>query len=97
MKIPKILLIPKIEDENNSFKLGFKYASPEIGKRFFLGGDPSWIQEEVDITCDECQKPMTFYGQLDSINDDIIIGDCGLIYVFICFECLTSKSIVQSY
>ena len=39
---------------------------------------------------------MTFYGQLDSINDDICIADCGMIYVFICFDCFKAISIVQS-
>jgi hypothetical protein len=39
---------------------------------------------------------MTFYGQLDSINDDICIADCGMVYVFICFECYKSIAIIQS-
>jgi hypothetical protein len=39
---------------------------------------------------------MTFYGQLDSINDDIALGDCGMIYVFVCFDCFETKSLLQS-
>jgi hypothetical protein len=39
---------------------------------------------------------MTFYAQLDSINDDICIADCGMIQVFLCFDCFATKSVVQS-
>ncbi len=35
---------------------------------------------------------MTFYGQLDSLNDDYIIADCGLIATFICFDCNEVKA-----
>ncbi len=35
---------------------------------------------------------MSFYGQLDSINDDICIADAGLISVFICFKCNEVKA-----
>ena len=28
---------------------------------------------------------MTYYAQLDSINDEFCIADCGMIYVFVCF------------
>jgi len=40
---------------------------------------------------------MTFYGQLDSINDEFNLADCGLIYVFVCFGCFETKSILQTY
>lgn len=39
---------------------------------------------------------MSFYGQLDSVNDDYVLGDCGIIYVFVCFDCLETKSVLQS-
>jgi hypothetical protein len=39
---------------------------------------------------------MTFYGQLDSINDDITIADAGMVYVFICFEDFSAAAFVQS-
>lgn len=38
---------------------------------------------------------MSFYGQLDSHSDDFMIGDCGMAYVFICFDCLETKSVIQ--
>jgi len=39
---------------------------------------------------------MTFYGQLDSVNDDICIADCGMVYIFMCFDCYQAISIVKS-
>lgn len=39
---------------------------------------------------------MSFYAQLDSINDDIILADCGMIYVFVCFDCLETTALLQS-
>jgi len=39
---------------------------------------------------------MTFYGQLDSIDDDVVIADCGLVYVFVCFNDYATASVVQS-
>ena len=39
---------------------------------------------------------MTFYAQLDSINDDFCLADCGMIFVFVCFECFETKSVLQS-
>ena len=40
---------------------------------------------------------MTFYGQLDSINDEFRLGDCGMVYVFVCFDCIEVTSLIQSY
>jgi len=39
---------------------------------------------------------MTFYGQLDSINDEFILADCGLVYVFVCFDCFSAQAFIQS-
>lgn len=76
--------------------VGFRWAGDEIGKRHRLGGTPNWIQGDETPNC-SCGERMTFYGQLDSIGDQIILGDCGMIYVFVCFDCLKTKSLVQSY
>ena len=46
--------------------------------------------------CSNCHESMTFYGQLDSINDEFILADCGLVYVFVCFGCFTAQAFVQS-
>ena len=39
---------------------------------------------------------MTFYGPLDSIGDDVIIADVGLVYVFVCNNDFEARAIVQS-
>ena len=39
---------------------------------------------------------MTFYGQFDSINDDIVIADAGMVYVFICFDDFEATALIQS-
>ena len=95
MKIPKIPLIPKPESDEARNAIGYKW-NDEAGKRHQLGGDPEWIQEENWPTC-SCGKKMTFYGQLDSIGDAYDLADCGLIYVFVCFECFETKSILQGH
>jgi hypothetical protein len=85
-----------------------------LGHRSFLGGDPDWIQPNDDTpSCPGCNTPMTFVGQIDSINHDaqdnphrtdclsdepkFMFGDVGLIYVFFCFDCLESASVLQCY
>ncbi|MCP4162962.1 MAG: hypothetical protein GY760_23110 [Deltaproteobacteria bacterium] len=75
----------------------FKWADDKIGTRHQLGGEPTFLQGEDIPICSECGKSMSFYGQLDSINDEYIIADCGMIYVFVCFDCIEVKSIIQSY
>jgi hypothetical protein len=39
---------------------------------------------------------MSFYGQLDSINDDIVLADAGLVYVFVGFNDFSAQAVVQS-
>jgi hypothetical protein len=40
---------------------------------------------------------MMAYGQLDSINDDLCIAEVGLVYVFVCFECIGAEALIDSY
>jgi hypothetical protein len=95
-KIPPFKLIsePLNDDARNLPK--FKWAPREIGTRHQLGGEPKFLQDVIWPSCPSGHGKMTFYGQLDSINDDICIADCGMVYVFICFECYDTISIVQS-
>lgn len=73
---------------------GFRWADPEIGRRHRLGGIP---ENPVGFpNCPSCSQEMTFYAQLDSIGDNISIADVGLIYVFLCFECVTAEAVVDS-
>ena len=39
---------------------------------------------------------MTFYGQLDSIGDDFVLADAGVVEVFVCFDCFEAAARVSS-
>jgi len=39
---------------------------------------------------------MTFYAQLDGVGDSFDLADCGLIYVFVCFNDFATTSILQA-
>jgi uncharacterized protein YwqG len=95
MKIPKIPLIPDPQTDEAKNAVGYKW-NDEAGNRHQLGGEPEFIQTEEWPVC-SCAKKMTFYGQLDSIGDDYDLADCGMIYVFVCFDCMETKSILQGY
>jgi hypothetical protein len=94
--IPKFSLKPIPMDDNARQLQPFQWASPEVGNRHQLGGTPSFLQKANIPTCPICRKEMTFYAQLDSINDEFIIADCGMIYVFVCFDCNSVVSFIQS-
>lgn len=94
--IPPFRLVPEPLNEEAAKLPPYKWAGPEIGKRHQLGGEPQFLQKPQYPTC-SCGKQMTFYGQLDSINDEFDLADCGMIYVFVCFDCFETKSILQSY
>jgi hypothetical protein len=96
-RIPPFKLLPEPQNEEARRLPGFKWASKEIGTRHQLGGEPNFLQNESWPTCSSCREQMAFYAQLDSINDDISIADCGMIYVFICFDCYKTVSMVHSY
>lgn len=94
MEIPEIKLVPTPETEEAKNAVGYKYNS-QAGSRHKLGGKPDFIQEEEWPCC--CGKKMTFYGQLDSIGDNYDLADCGMVYVFVCFDCFNTKSILHAY
>ena len=85
-------------------------AGPDsLGLRSKLGGKPEWDQNDETPECPGCGEPMTFVGQIDSIEHNAdhnpnqmdcgkqhyMFGDVGIIYVFICFECLETQSVFQ--
>ncbi|ANH67792.1 hypothetical protein ABE85_09775 [Mitsuaria sp. 7] len=96
MKIPAVPLVPAPETPESQAIVGFKRAGHPMGARHRIGGDPEWIQDP-DIPACGCAQPMSFYAQIDSLGDAVCIGDCGMVYVFICWDCLTTKSVLQSY
>ena len=94
--IPPFKLLPQPLTEEAAELPTFRSAGPEIGTRHRLGGEPSFIQPANYPSYADCGETMTFYGQLDSINDEFVLADVGLVFVFVCFECFSSASFIQS-
>jgi hypothetical protein len=94
-RIPEIglALVPRSQEAKDT--IGFKWAGPGIGDRSKIGGELDWIQRPTLPTC-SCGQDMTFSGQLDSVGDALCLADCGMIYVFVCFDCYETKSVLQS-
>ena len=95
-QFPPFRLTTKPLNEEAATLPPFKWAAREVGKRHKLGGAPDFIQDPEWPTCPGCTSKMSFYGQLDSVNDEYSIADAGMIYVFLCLDCYKSVSIVQS-
>jgi hypothetical protein len=75
---------------------GFEWASPEVGTRHRIGGEPDHVTESDYPSCRSCELPMTFYGQLDSIGDEFALADVGVVHVFVCFDCFEAAARVAS-
>ena len=97
MEIPAFKLVPQPLTEEAANLPPFEFADPEVGTRHRLGGQPSFIQPSEHPVCSQCGETMTFYGQLDSINDDYVLADVGLVFVFVCFDCFTANAFIQSF
>lgn len=91
-------------------KLKNTSAAPKNGERTKLGGKPDWIQGEETPICKQCEHPMTFVGQIDSIGaaqtplgrslskaESFLFADCGMIYVFWCRGCNRTGSVLQCH
>ncbi|MBE7368011.1 hypothetical protein [Ramlibacter pallidus] len=94
-RIPPIPLVTSPETPEAERAIGFQWAGDPVGKRHRIGGDPDGMQQG-DVPVCSCGKHMSFYGQLDSIGDEYCIADCALIYVFLCWDCFETKSVLQS-
>jgi hypothetical protein len=75
---------------------GFEWASPEVGTRHRIGGEPTSVTESAFPRCRSCGHAMSFYGQLDSIGDDFALADVGVVEVFVCFDCFEADARVVS-
>lgn len=95
--IPPFKLVPEPLNDDARNVPRFRWAGKEMGARHQLGGEPRFLQDASWPTCPNGHGRMVFYGQLDSMSDEICIADCGMIYVFICFDCYDTASFVQSY
>ncbi len=83
----------------------------KLGIRSKLGGEPDWEQSAKVPKCPDCKQAMTFIAQIDSMEHDekhnphridclsdkqqYMFGDVGMIYVFMCLDCMETKSVVQ--
>jgi hypothetical protein len=95
-KFPEIPLSPSPATPDARAVIGFKWAAENVGHRHKLGGDPDWLQGADVPSCLACREAMTFYGQLDSVGDKMTLADVGIVYVFVCFDCYETKSVLQS-
>lgn len=93
-QLPEIHVSLDPDSEEAKAAIGFKHNSA-AGKGTKIGGEPEWIQGGERPICD-CGKKMTFYGQLDSIGEEYCLADCGMIFVFVCFDCFETKSVLQT-
>ena len=93
-EIPEIPLVMSPQTAEARAVIGFRW-NKSVGRRHKLGGSPDWIQSDKTPECHSCFARMTFYAQLDSIGDEFALGDCGMMYIFICFECGETKMVVQ--
>lgn len=91
-QVPPFRLVPEPLDDDAQSLPGFKWAGPEVGHRHLLGGRPPNMTEQM---C-SLGHTMTFYAQIDSINDEFSLADAGVIHVHVCFECFETKAILIS-
>jgi uncharacterized protein YwqG len=82
-----------------------------LGLMSKLGGEPDWVQGDETPVCSGCGQPLSFVGQIDSIEHDeshnphavdclsdeqeYMFGDVGMFYIFFCFDCMETKSVFQ--
>ena len=96
-RVPAFRLVPEPLDDESRNLPKFRWASPDVGTRHYLGGQPTMpVPEGNWPRCPDCQDKMSFYGQLDSLNDEFCIADVGIICVFICFQCNEVAAQIES-
>ena len=94
--MPEFMLVAEPASEDAK---ALTYGAWPTGTRYKLGGAPDLFHDEPRPTCPECGEPTVFYGQLDSLADKDgrwNIADCGMIFVFFCFDCNAACTLVQS-
>jgi hypothetical protein len=103
--------LTRLKEGEHAYPKGPKIPHHEYqGQKTKLGGEPDWIQEVEVPCCDHCKQEMMFVAQIDSLehnsksnpnriekrNDRAwMLGDVGMIYVFFCFRCCSTKSVFQ--
>ncbi len=95
IRIPAFRLVREPLDDAADQVEPFRWAGPEVGHRHQLGGEPALLTGDVP-TCPGCARSMTFYGQLDSISDQICLADAGIVTVWVCFDCFEAEARIES-
>jgi hypothetical protein len=95
-RIPPFRLIAEPLTPEAEQAAGFEWADADIGTRHRIGGDPEDLPGIDTPRCPDCRQRMTFYGQLDSIGDDFVLADAGVVAVFVCFDCFQAAARVGS-
>lgn len=93
--IPEVKLVPVPKDPDGK-AMKFFMAPEYLGHRHKIGGTPDLLQKKAPVICPYCTEEMDFYAQLDAVSDEHPIGDCGLIYVYYCFDCNCAQAVVSS-
>jgi len=94
--IPPFRLVLHPETAEAAAVAGFEWAAPEVGHRHRIGGEPTWLQGDATPACPDCGRQMTFYAQRDFARRRRRIADCGLVYVFVCFDDFRAQAVIQS-
>jgi hypothetical protein len=58
-----------------------------------LGGEPQWLQGPWSPEC--CGVPMSFLGQIDTLDIPARFPDSAIVYVFVCGKCFQTDSQIQ--
>lgn len=96
-EVPAFKLLPEPLTDAARNLSKFKWAADEVGTRHRLGGRPEpAIEDSTWPRCPVCNEKMSFYGQLDSLNDEFCIADVGRICVFVCFSCNEVKATIET-
>jgi hypothetical protein len=64
-----------------------------------IGGNPAWIQDEVDVLCPDCEQEMVFVFRFSAPNDfegsPMVAGESGALYYFACPTCTRFTQLAQ--
>src|SRR4051794_6375723 len=95
-KLPEFRLVAEPVTAEAKEAASFEWAPPDVGTRHKLGGEPYLVQESQYPRCPDCGEQMSFYGQLDSIGDEISLADVGVLVAFVCFDCFSAAAQIES-
>ena len=95
-QVPAFRLVPEPLTPEAAALKAEQFADPVIGTRHRIGGEAP-VAEEAFPRCSMCSETMSFYGQLDSLNNvEFDLADAGLIAVFVCFDCFQTEALLVS-